>query len=353
LTQADDSLFVGWGLAPGDEIPLAGQAYQGHTYFVTIADDAADIDGNAKSDMNGRVRIWCRAVTADGATAVVEGVIGAVPMPGIAADGNLAFSGGGVTVAGACGGVHANGDLSSTGGGPVIGTLASATGTVSGNYTLPSSTPAPKVPGADEVVIPDLNPMNYCAGAEFTLLVTGGAPFWRDGAGPPTPGHPPGWTYDHAQLLWNTNGSPTLPQPGTYCVQGNVRIAGTTGSAVLSKPLSILATGSIRVEGQPFLSADHPDGIQLMAGGDIYLAGNPAAGTISYQGMIYAGAQCSAQGSATVNGQLLCANGAQPLGATDWAPGNTVTGNFKVNFDCSSNLFNKRRMLYWYPRVGT
>jgi hypothetical protein len=99
--------------------------------------------------------------------------------------------------------------------------------------------------------------------------------------------------------------------------------------------------------------ANHPDGIQLMAAGDIYLAGNPASGSISYQGLIYAGAQCSAQGSATANGQMLCANGAQPAGAIDWAPTNNMTGSFRVNFDCSGNVFNKRRMLFWYPRIGT
>jgi hypothetical protein len=348
--QADDSLFVNWGLSAGDQIPLAGQTYQGHTYFVTLADDPADTDASPKADMNGRVRIWCRAVTTEGATAEVEAIIGAVPMPGVAADGNLGFAGAGVVVAGACGGVHANGNLAATGGGPIIGTQASATGTVSGSYTHPDGTAAPKVPGADEVVIPDLNPMNYCAGAEYTLTSAGGVLNMATGITNPSPSG--GWSYDAVTQTWSTTGTPTLPPPGTYCVQGNVWVSGSTGSAASPKPLSILATGSIRVEGQPFLKADHPDGIQLMAGGDIYLAGNPAAGTISYQGMIYAGAQCSAQGSATANAQLLCANGAQPAGAIDWAPANSITGSFKVNFDCSGNVFNKRRVLFWYPRIG-
>jgi hypothetical protein len=346
--QADDSLFINWGLALGDQIPLAGQNYQGHTYFVFISDDPADTDLNPKADMNGRVKLRCRAVTTDGATAEVEAIVGAVPMPGIAADGNLSFAGAGVEVAGACGGAHANGNLSSTGGGPLVATTASATGTVTGAFG-----PAAKLPGMDEVVIPDLNPMNYCGGANFTLTAVGGAPWIQIGAGIPTPGLPPGWTYTAGTNTWSFNGTPLLPQAGTYCVQGNVVAAGSTGSAVAPKPMSILASGSIRVEGQPYLTSTHPDGIQLMAGGDIYLSGNVSAGTISYQGMIYAGAQCSAQGNATGNGQMLCANGAQPAGATDWAAANAVTGSFKVNFDCSGNIFNKRRVLFWYPRVGT
>jgi hypothetical protein len=68
--------------------------------------------------------------------------------------------------------------------------------------------------------------------------------------------------------------------------------------------------------------------------------------------MVYAGAQCAAQGTFTMFGQLLCANGAQPAGATEWAVTHVVTGNFKLTFDCSSNVFNKRRILYWYPRIG-
>jgi hypothetical protein len=114
-----------------------------------------------------------------------------------------------------------------------------------------------------------------------------------------------------------------------------------------------MATGSIRVEGTPYLIPDHPDGILLMADGDIYLAGNNTAGAVNYSGMVYGGAQCSALGNVTMFGQLLCANSAQPAGAIDWAPGNVVGGSFTLNFDCSGNVFNKRRVLYWYPRIGT
>jgi hypothetical protein len=50
---------------------------------------------------------------------------------------------------------------------------------------------------------------------------------------------------------------------------------------------------------------------------------------------------------------MMCANGAQPAGAINWAAGNTITGNFSLTFDCSGNVFNKRRILFWYPRIGT
>jgi len=353
LTQADDSLFINWpGLAAGDQIPLAGQAYQGHTYFVTVADDPLDSDGNPKADMNGRVRIWCRGVTSDGSTAEVQAIVGAVPQPGIAADGNLTIGNSNV-ISGACGGIHANGNLGTVGGGPTINGPASATGTVSGSYTLPNSSPAPQIPGAPEVPIPDLNPMDFCAGAEFNLTVVGGVGFVQTGAGIPVAAPSGGWSWNNGTQTWTPAITPLLPAAGTYCVQGNVWISGNIGSSAAPKQMSILATKSIRVEGTPYLKADHDEGLLFMAGGDIYIAGNPAAGAISYQGTMYAGAQCTGTGNATAIAQLLCANGAQPAGAIDWSPTNVVSGNFNLTFDCSGNIFNKRRVLFWYPRIGT
>jgi hypothetical protein len=342
---ADDSLLVGWGLPAGDQIPLAGQTFQGHTYFVTVRDDPADGDANPATDLNGRVLIRCRAVTADGATAEVEAVIGAVPMPAMVADGNVGFSGN-PTIAGACGGAHANGDISSAGVGPTISTQATATGTASGNWKHPDGTPAAKLGNQPEVVIPDLNPMNYCVGAEFRLLSNGTA---TTGAGMLI-AVPTGWSYNAGTLTWSVTAANV---DGTFCVQGNVSISGNTGSAAAPRAMTVLATGSIAVSGTPVIVPDHPDGILFMAAGDVTIAGQPTAGVDSYSGMIYAGAQCSAAGNATMFGQLLCANGPQPAGAAELITAHSMSGNFVLTFDCSANVFNKRRVLYWYPRVGT
>jgi hypothetical protein len=352
--NADDELFINWaGLALGDQIPLAGQTYQGHTYFVTVADDPADTDGNPNADMNGRVRIRCRSVTTDGATAEVEAIVGAMPQPGILADGNLTLGNSNV-LAGQCGGIHANGDVTSVAGGPMVTTQVSATGTVNGNYILPDNSPAPELPFQDAIPIPDLNPGTYCAGADFTMLLIGGVPNWRTGAAAPVAGTPPGWVWDAALQLFKGTGTPLLPAAGTYCVQGNAWLAGNTGSAATPKTLSIIASGSIKVDGTPYLRPDDPDNILFLAGGDIFLAGNNTTGVDNFQGMVYAGAQCIAQGNAKMFGQLVCANGAQPIGAIEYAgPGNTIQGNFSLNSDCSGTVFNKRRVLYWYPRIGT
>jgi hypothetical protein len=342
---ADDSLFTGWGLSAEDQIPLAGQSYQGHTYFVTVRDDPADGDVDPATDRNGRILVRCRAVTTDGATAEVEAIVAAVPMPAVAADGNLGFAGN-FTIQGACGGAHANGNLTATGGGPDINTIATATGTVTGNWNLLDGSPAPRLNGQPEVVIPDLNPMDFCAGVEFRLLSNGSA---TTGAGVGIP-IPIGWTYNAGSQTWSAAGGVLVD--GTYCVQGNVSIAGSTGTAAVPKRVSVLATGSISVSGTPVIVPEHDDGILFMAAGDVAIAGNPTAGTTSYSGMVYAGAQCSASGNANMFGQLLCANGAQPAGATELIAAHSMSGNFVLTFDCSGNVFNKRRILYWYPRIG-
>jgi hypothetical protein len=349
---ADDSLLIGWGLAAGDQIPLAGQTYQGHTYFVAVQDDLADGDASAATDLNGRIRVRCRAVTADGATAEVEAIIAAVPQPAVATDGNANYSGT-PQVLGVCGGVHANGNLSG-GGNPVVQTQASASGTAGGNFRHPDGTNAPRLSGQPEVAIPDLVPLDFCVGADFRLRADGflvdlstgfpsnatGVPVngWKRSSGPPV-------------VKWDLSGPAAVD--GTYCVEGNASISGNTGSALAPRRMSVVATGSIEVGGNPFISPDHDDGILFLAGGDVALSGNPTAGAFNFSGLVYAGAQCKTSGNFTVFGQIMCANGAQPVGSINHVSAHDMSGNWTLNFDCSGNVFNKRRVLYWYPRIGT
>jgi hypothetical protein len=350
IPTGDDSLLINYGLAAGDQIPLAGKAFQGHTYFVSVRDDPADGDANASTDLNGRVLLRCRAVLSDGATTEIAAIVGAVPQPGFAADGNAAFAGS-PDVLGPCGGAHANGDISSAGAGPNVAIQVSATGTVSGNWLLPDGTAAPRVPGAQPIDIPDLNPPDFCIGsaADFRLLPGGVAQNSAGGIILP----PLGWAYDIATLTWILTGTAVVQPPvGTYCVTGNALVTGAVGTAAVPKKISVIATGSIRMDGTPYLVADHDDGILALAGGDLYLAGNAAAGATSYSGMLYARAQCYGTGTFVAVGQVLCANNAQPVGATEWTAVHDISGNFVIRYDCSANVFNKRRVLYWYPRIG-
>jgi hypothetical protein len=351
VATADDSLLTGWGLSSGDEIPLAGQTFQGHTYFVSVRDDAADGDANPATDLNGRVLVRCRAVTADGASSEVAAIIGAVPFPAVAADGNLHFSGT-PQVLGVCGGVHSNGNVSA-GSNTVIQTQATATGTATGGFKLPDGTNAPKLGGQPEVSIPDLVPLDHCVGADFRLTSTGNVVNLTTGVSTPAIGSPVnGWKRSSGppEVKWSLEGGGGTP--GTFCVEGNAYISGNNGTAATPLRLSVVATGSIEVSGNPFLTAEHDDGILFLAGGDLSISGNPSAGSNNFQGLMYAGAQCKMSGNPVLFGQLICANGAQPVGSVNFVSSHDMSGNFTLTFDCSANVFNRRRVLFWYPRIG-
>ena len=352
VATADDSVLTGWGLSSSDEIPLAGQTFQGHSYFVSVRDDAADGDADAATDLNGRLLVRCRAVTSDGASLEVAAVIGAVPFPAVAADGNLHFSGT-PQIAGVCGGVHSNGNVSA-GSNTTIQTQATATGTATGGFKLPDGTPAPKLGGQPEVPIPDLVPLDHCVGADFRLTSTGNVVNLTTGASTPAIASPVnGWKRSSGPPLvkWDLAGIGAVG--GTYCVEGNAYISGNNGTAVTPLNLSVVATGSIEVSGNPFLIADHDDEILFLAGGDLSISGNPAAGANNFQGLIYAGAQCKTSGNPVLFGQLMCANGAQPAGSVNIIANHEMSGNFTLTFDCSANVFNRRRVLFWYPQIGT
>jgi hypothetical protein len=352
VPTADDSLLVGWGLPSGDEITLAGKGFQGHTYFVSVRDDPADGDANAATDRNGRVLVRCRAVTNEGSVAEVTAIIGAVPFPALATDGNVNFSGN-PSILGACGGAHANGNISG-GGTPVVATQATATGTATGTFKLPDGSNAPKLGGQPEIPIPDLFPLDYCAGADYRLRADGfivpaatGIPLdarsvevfgWKRSSGPP-------------EVKWDLSGNSSVD--GTYCVEGNAYVSGNTGTAANPREMSIIATGSIEISGNPYITAEHDDNIMLLAGGDVSISGNPSVGAQNFSGLIYAGAQCKLSGNPAISGQVLCANGPQPVGSVNFVSSHDMSGNFTLTFDCSANVFNKRRVLFWYPRIGT
>jgi hypothetical protein len=352
VPTADDSLMIGWGLAGSDEIPLAGKTIDGHTYFVSVRDDPSDGDANPATDLNGRVLVRCRAQTSEGAIAEVNAIVAAVPFPAVATDGNATYSGT-PQIRGACGGAHANGNIYASSNASVQ-TQATATGTAGGNFKLPDGSDAPELGGQQEVPIPDLVPLDYCVGADYRLradgflvdLATGVAVDarsvevlgWKRSSAPP-------------EVKWDLSGNNSAN--GTYCVEGNATISGNTGSAASPRKMSVIATGSISVSGTPFITPDHDDGILFLAGGDMSISGNPSAGSNNFQGLIYAGAQCKMGGNPVIFGQLMCANGPQPPNTINHTSAHDMSGNWTLNFDCSANVFNKRRVLFWYPRIGT
>jgi hypothetical protein len=309
VPNADDSLFTGWGLSAGDQIPLAGQAYQGHTYFVTVRDDPADGDANQATDLNGRIRLRCRAVTSEGGVAEVNAIVGAVPMFGVIMGGNTEISSSAV-VNGACGSIHVNGSITG-GGAPTVSAGASATGTVG-----PASL-SPQLEGQPAQNIPDLSPAAYCPAGGINII----AALWVPAA---------------AALV---NGN-------TYCVTGDVELGVDFATMANKRTVSIIASGSIKVAAKPMMKAAHPDGIVLLAGGDLDLQGD-----FGMEGLLYAGGQCYVSSAPVINGQFMCKN-KSPHPGSNWVPANLISGDAQITFDCSTNGWNKRRVLHWYPRVG-
>jgi hypothetical protein len=360
VATLDDGRITGYGLPMSEQIPDSGTAIHVGTfsgkYYITLVDDDMDPDGNTTvvqklTDVNGLLLARCRGETADGAVAEIEAIVGAVPFPGIAVDGDLDLSGT-PQIGGACGGAHANGNLSASDN-TVIETRATATGMVSGNPRLPLGGYTPKLGGQPPIDIPDLKPLDHCATADYRLRSDGFVVVaatgqvldatsvsvfgWKRSAAPP-------------EVKWDLSGDQSAD--GTFCVEGNAKVSGNTGSAAAPRKMSIIATGSIEVSGNPYLTPEDDDGIMLLAGGDVSISGNPDAGSDNFQGLVYAGAQCKLSGNPSILGNIACANGPQPAGSVNITSTHDVSGNFALRFDCSATVFNKRRVLSWYPKVG-
>jgi hypothetical protein len=301
---ADDSLLINYGLPSGQQIPAAGVTAYGGTYTARIMNDPAE-SASPFTDVNGRVILRCTSTLADGSTSTVETLIAATPFPGVAVDGNLEISSA-AEISGACGGVHANGNL--TGGGhPDVTTLGSATGTVSLDVT-------PNQSGAPVLDIPDLNPADYWSSCDF--FYTGN---------------------------WVLNVSKAS---GTWCITGNVTSSGDFGSWASKKVITVIATGSIKISSKPFIKADHPDGILLLAGGDLDLQGDWGG-----EGLVYARSQCYVSSKPQILGSLVCKNKPNPAGSINYTNTNLISGDADITFDCS-NMFTKRRIAGWWPRFG-
>jgi hypothetical protein len=343
LTTDDNGVLAGYNLPTEAQIPAAGRVTPVGTYFVRLIDDQAEVDGDPFTDRNTRVLATCRGVTPDGASAQINAVVGNASMAGFSVNGNAILSGT-VDLVGRCGGVHTNGSLTLSG--PITAeTRVSATGTVTGNATNTYGELLPKEQGAAPVEFPDLSAAAYCGRADYrisgslvTNLLTGGI-------------------QTLPALGWSGSGGIYQPSasvtPGTYCIEGDVKISSTIGSAENPKPLSlILVNGSIEISGDPYLKAEDAEGILIMADGDLKLNGNATIGDEAFNGFIYAGAQCELSGTVTIGGQLICHNKANPPGAEAWVSENKMSGTAVVRYNCRGFLSQLWRVIAWYPVPG-
>lgn len=331
--SADDGYLSGYALAREDALPDTGVMLGVGRYFVRIVNDDADPSGSPYVDLNQRVVAVCRGETADGGMAEVWAILTAPPFPAIAVNGDLHLPGN-PNVLGKCAGIHANQTLH-VGGHPIVDGTVTATGEIEQSGTIYTSDGVEVEPSYESPVeIPFYDPLQFCDQADFILkdgwlITTGPSPTETD----ITKGKVSGWSWDKGENTYTVQGKEAIP--GTFCAYGNVRVNGNVGSASSPLSLSLLATGSVDFSGTPIVTADHPDDLLIVAGGDVVLGGNTSTDVPQYHGLIYAGAQCQINGTPIIDGRLLCYDGEDPEGAEDLIDDNKINGTPTITYDCT------------------
>jgi hypothetical protein len=342
-TAADNGMLTGYNLPTATQIPATGRAIEGGTYYVRMTDDPAEVDNDTLTDRNTRLRVICRGVTPDGATATINAIVGNASLAGLSINGDLTISGT-TTLSGRCGGVHTNGNLS-LGTALTVETRASATGTVSGTVRNTYGETLPNEAGAAAAEFPTLAASDYCGRADYEVL-TNNTILVR-ATGVPVALATLGWS--GSWPLWTVMSNVT---PGTYCVNGNVKMSNTVGASGAPRAISLIVKGSLEVSGSQFLVPDDNEGIAFLVDGDLKLNGNSTFTTPDFNGFIYAGAQCDMSGSLFIEGQVICKNGANPPGSEAWASENKISGTTRIIYGCRGFLSQLWRVISWYPTPG-
>ncbi|NIR46076.1 MAG: hypothetical protein GWN99_16740 [Gemmatimonadetes bacterium] len=350
---ADDGLLDGFlGLDSDDALPDGGVTLPHGRYSVRIVNDDGDPSGDPYIDTNNRFIALCRGETPDGGVAEVRVMLAAPSYPAVATRGDLYVPGDPAVLGrpGKCGGVHAN-RVISVSGHPIIDGGVTATEDVIVSGTIYDSFGNIVEPAyAPPIEIPDYEPMDYCASADFVLrdkkIYVTGPP---EEMYPLNPGKFSGWQWDTEESAYVLNASDAVE--GTVCADGNIKVNGNLGSTGDPFNISFLATGSVQLGGTPIIEAAHPDGILVMAGGDAQLGGNLSGSTPYYAGMIYAGAQCQVNGNPLVEGHIVCADNEDPYGANDLFDDNKINGTPTINYDCSGVQRRTLMAAWWESRT--
>lgn len=349
INTSDDGRLTDFAMSSGVQIPSTGYATSEGRYWVQFRDDE-DADGDVFRDSNMRIIARCRAATPDSGYATIDVVIsGIAQMPAMFTNGNFSL-GGNNQVTGACGSVHSNGNLTVGNPGPVVSGTATATGTVTygGAVDLPSGVANPAVANQVPLDIPPLPYSTFCPSRASWILRSGGAIENRT-VSPAVIAPVPGIvrTTSGAAVIWSMTGALI---GGVVCVEGNFALSGNAGTAILPHALTVVATGSVNISGTPILRPATTDSIMIIAGADVAIAGNPS-GTHNYEGLIYAGSQCSLTGNAQVRGNMVCRNDAHPPSAMNYAAANSTAGNATLTYGCGGYFNQPRRILQWVQLV--
>lgn len=346
---ADDGLFMGFGLTAEQELPDTGVVLPGGRYFVRMENDPYDPSGSPFIDDNWRFVAVCRGVSRDGGEAEVRVMLAAPNFPAVATRGDL-YLPGDASILGPCAGVHAN-RIIDVSGHPTVDGPVTATDTVLVSGTIRDASGSEVEPGYQPPIeIPQYDPMDFCGPADYVIrngyLVTVGTP---DDSVSIMTSKELGWQWDASENSYVLSANDAVE--GTVCAMGNVRVNGNLGVPGDPFEISLVATGSISLGGTPVVQADHPDGVLLLAGGDLQVGGN-AAGTTPYlQGMLYAGAQCQVNGTPIVDGYILCYDDPDPPGANNLVDYNKINGNPQITYDCTGKRRLTLAAAWWETRT--
>ena len=254
--------------------------------------------------------------------------------------GNALTSGGNITITGTanivgqCGNVHANGPVFGLGSNVTVSGGVSGSGIVTGTPEDTLGNPVTPQTFQPQQEIPDLDPLMHCQTTNYwlrgnylvrvatndSLLITGG------GAG--------GWRYNGT--VYSTTAAP--PASGTYCATDDINVGTNIGTEASPLGISLLSSHSIDVGGNPRIFGVHPEGILLMAGGDVRITGTAGGVAQHYEGLIYADAQCELNGTVRIEGNFLCRNGAQPVGSNALALETRIVGTATIRYDCNTSF---------------
>ncbi len=193
------------------------------------------------------------------------------------------------------------------------------------------------------IEVPRMNPLDYCADADYMLRngwkinMTATPDSTQLGGGTD-------WSYSKASNTYKLGGQPN--SLGTFCAQGNIAYTASIGSETEPAPITLIATGAVSVGGKSLIAPAHPDGLLIVAGGDIDIGGQAGA---RYSGLIYTENQCVFGGNATVEALVLCHDdpdswSPEAEDITDW---NEVGGSTTITYDCSGPRQPPRVTAWW------
>jgi Tfp pilus assembly protein PilX len=295
-------------------IPSTGVSLAGGRYFLTIRDDPADATPNDLTDSNQRIMLVCTGRTARGSEATINYVVTrtTTTLPGMVMGGGTFEISAKPTFTGACGSVHTNGSFSG-GGEP----SASGQWTTTGS-SVPSKFGGTKLTRQAAVTVPVLDPVAKCPAGATQLSSTS-----------------------------SSVSASSLVSGRTYCKAGNLEVTGDLSS---ERTVSIIVTGSIKIPGKPRFKAHHPEGIVVLAGGDLDIQGESIL-----TGLVYCGGQIYISNKLTLNGALLCAN-LSPHPGSNWVDKNLISGDATFNFTCDASPLwggSTLNQVAWYSSIGT